>query len=208
LPYYFKTYQHEQVKCVACHSEDRVCRDEENNVVVTKFSHRIALKVNCGKCHSDPKVSHQLGLPKPEAIKKYNESIHGKALQKGNKDVPDCNYCHGKIHTPSKSLDVLTMCIGCHEDKEKMAKYGLSTYPVISYKESFHGIAQKYGQKGVSVCTDCHNTHDIRSKTTPNHPSIKLIFQRFVAAVIKLFIRTSVLIQFISNQPIKANGIQ
>lgn len=159
-----KMYRHDKVECIACHSEDKAYRDGKNHVVVNKFSHSVSSKIDCAKCHSK---NNQLGLPKTDPANEYKMSIHGIGLQKGIKDVPDCNYCHGRIHEPSKTMDTLKPCTQCHADEEKMAKYGLSTYPIISYKESFHGIAQKYGQKGVPVCIDCHNTHDIRAKDAP-----------------------------------------
>lgn len=154
-------YQHKQIECVACHSQDKVCTNEKNEIIVGTFSHNVTSKVDCAKCHSK---DNQLGLPKTNPAEEYKGSIHGMALQKGIKDVPDCDYCHGKMHEMSKPKDVLEFCTQCHNDEKKMAKYGLSTYPVTSYKESFHGIAHKYGQKGMPVCTDCHNTHDIRAK--------------------------------------------
>ncbi len=168
-----KMYQHEQIDCAACHSSDRVCRDEKDgkngkkHVIVNKFSHSVSSEVDCAKCHSK---DNQLGLPETDPANEYKGSVHGMALQKerkGIKDVPDCDYCHGRIHEPSKTRDILKLCTQCHADEGKMSKYGLSTYPIISYKESFHGIAHKYGQKGMPICIDCHNTHDIRSSNDP-----------------------------------------
>ncbi|MBU0702174.1 cytochrome c3 family protein [bacterium] len=159
-----KMYQHEQIECVSCHSQDKVCKNEQKHVVVNKFSHSVSSKVDCAKCHSK---DNQLGLPKTDPANEYKGSVHGMSLQKGMKDVPDCDYCHGRIHEPSKTKDTLKLCTQCHADEGKMAKYGLSTYPIISYQESFHGIAHKYGQKGMPICTDCHNTHDIRAGNDP-----------------------------------------
>ncbi|MBI4777685.1 hypothetical protein HY792_01990 [Candidatus Desantisbacteria bacterium] len=34
-------YQHKQVECAACHSRDKVCKNEKNRVVVNKFSHNL-----------------------------------------------------------------------------------------------------------------------------------------------------------------------
>ncbi|MFH0774924.1 MAG: cytochrome c3 family protein [bacterium] len=155
-----KSYSHKTVDCFACHSDETVCR-ENDQIVATKTSHNIVSRVDCAKCHFK---ENQLGLPKADPDTEYKGSIH---CAEGNKDTPDCKYCHGKLHEPSKTIDTLKLCSTCHSDEKKMAKYGLSTYPVTSYKESFHGIAQKYGQKGMPVCTDCHNTHDIRSKNDP-----------------------------------------
>ncbi|MBU1598865.1 hypothetical protein KKG61_01955 [bacterium] len=155
-----KGYSHKMVDCLACHSDETACR-EKDKVVATKTSHNIVLKVDCAKCHFK---ENQLGLPKADPATEYKGSVH---CAEGNKDTPDCKYCHGKLHEAPKTIDKLKLCIECHCDEKKMAKYGLSTYPVVSYKESFHGIAQKYGQKGMPVCTDCHNTHNIRAKNDP-----------------------------------------
>ncbi len=155
-----QSYSHKMVDCLACHSEEAVCK-EKNQTIATKTSHNVISNVDCAKCHFK---ENNLGLPKSDPATEYKGSIH---CAEGNKDTPYCKYCHGKLHEIPKKIHTLKLCSTCHSDEKKMAKYGLSTYPVISYKESFHGIAQKYGQRGMPVCTDCHNTHNIRGKDDP-----------------------------------------
>jgi len=48
-----------------------------------------------------------------------------------------------------------------------MRRYGLPTEQVTTYKESFHGVASKYGMTTVADCASCHGFHDIRPSSDP-----------------------------------------
>ena len=90
-----------------------------------------------------------------------------------NPDVPVCIDCH-KSHaiadprTQAWRLKSPETCGGCHTDKARMARYGLSPDVYTSYLDDFHGrsaslYAEQAGkpQKVVAVCVDCHGVHDI-----------------------------------------------
>ena len=68
----FEKSIHENNLCISCHS-DLKGKD---------FPHDKPLKVSCGNCHL-------------EQQKLYSESLHGKAVAKGDKLAPLCQDCHG-----------------------------------------------------------------------------------------------------------------
>ncbi|MEW5744331.1 MAG: cytochrome c3 family protein [Nitrospirota bacterium] len=114
----------------------------------------------------------------------YVQSVHGGALiSEHNEDVPICSDCH-KAHDISdpRTADfrntVPQLCGKCHENKEIMKKYGLSTSVVDSYLQDFHGVTLKFYRKkasarSIAVCTDCHGIHDITSTRGADAATIK-----------------------------------
>lgn len=49
---------------------------------------------------------------------------------------------------------IVELCSSCHEDPEKMARYGLE--PTWNLKDSFHWEAIKYGDPNAPNCITCH----------------------------------------------------
>ena len=127
----------------------------------------------CASCHED-------------IYEKYLDSVHGRALVgEENQDVPTCTYCHG-VHsigepgTTSFRLDIPSLCGDCHSDRERMAKYGLSTNVLDSYLKDFHGVTIRLAgeqdpvdESLEAVCTDCHGIHGIVSVKDPSSPVLK-----------------------------------
>ncbi|MBI5647667.1 MAG: cytochrome b/b6 domain-containing protein [Ignavibacteriae bacterium] len=117
----------------------------------------------CGKCH--------------QAIsKEYTASSHGIALREGVKDAPSCTDCHGehsilRPDDPSAAVNEKNVsariCTPCHSSVRLSEKYGISTGKVASYNASFHGLAQRGGQKEVANCASCHSVHNIRPSSDP-----------------------------------------
>lgn len=111
----------------------------------------------------------------------YESSIHGKALRDKEPDAPICTDCHTehaiKEHTDPKSSVFLTSvsvtCAQCHSNMDVIKKYGILANPVETYKESFHGVAIKFGARTVANCMSCHGAHDILPAANPRssiHP--------------------------------------
>jgi hypothetical protein len=141
------------------------------------FRQSVHGKGTCTSCHADAKVPHEklaavaCGRCHADAQKSYSQSTHGIVHAKGVKDVPGCDDCHGK-HDIRKAqdpkartfrLNIVEVCLKCHEDKVIEEKYGLPDQKVMAaYRESVHGRAQKRsGLLGAAVCTDCHGNHMI-----------------------------------------------
>lgn len=118
----------------------------------------------CAVCHSEVAV-------------KYRESIHAR------EDL-NCTTCHGgdaaaqienKAHsgdfreTPGRD-EIPQFCASCHSDPNQMRAYGLPVDQYALYMTSGHGRKFAAGDTAVAVCTDCHGTHRILSKTAADSP--------------------------------------
>lgn len=144
----------------------------------------------CQDCHGDHNVHkamypeskvYHLNVPKTcgrchlEIYAEYTTSIHGKLLKEANPDVPACTDCHGEHRifsheNPQSSIyatKVQETCSACHAEIGLMSKYGIEVKPVVTYQESFHGVASRYGMRTVANCASCHGVHDIRAPDDP-----------------------------------------
>jgi hypothetical protein len=144
--------------CTDCHGVHNIKPANEVGSTVSKA----LVSKTCGKCHK-------------ELYKVYHESIHGQALAKGIKDAPACTDCHGE-HTiqrptePTSSVyptHVVATCSKCHENVRIERKYGLPAHRLSTYIQSYHGVANKYGDTTVANCATCHTAHDIRPSSDP-----------------------------------------
>jgi len=145
--------------CIDCHGEHNIepVASKESPVYKT-----LEARV-CESCHLDnPDVRKRVG-PSAGFIAAYEQSVHGKALQKGNESAATCSNCHG-AHDMQKGSDPRSLvhkmnvpqtCGQCHADVKK------------TYEESVHGKAVLRGSKDSPVCTDCHGEHQILSPTDP-----------------------------------------
>ena len=146
--------------CQECHgSHDiRSHRDPTSNI------YRLNIPKDCGKCHA-------------KIYAEYLESIHGEAVYKDkNLDAPVCNDCHGKEHSIkapqdlSSRVSVLRIsesCSECHAAIGIVGKYGIDVEKTETYRDSFHGVANKFGLVTVANCASCHGIHDIRRQNDP-----------------------------------------
>lgn len=144
--------------CVDCHGAHAVSRPDRP---------RGRISQTCARCHRDVSTA-------------YASSVHGKALaEEGNPDVPTCTDCHRSHNvedprTAGFKLRTPELCATCHRDRNRMAKYGLSTAVYDTYVQEFHGMTARFTASGgkdaaafTAVCTDCHGVHDIRPAKDP-----------------------------------------
>jgi predicted CXXCH cytochrome family protein len=139
--------------CTDCHGAHNIQNPHERRAMVSR---------SCAACHT--KVYSQ-----------YRNSVHGKALiEEGNPDVPACADCHThhQIQPPGTArfrLNSPEMCIRCHGDAKRMAKYGISASVATTYLSDFHGVTASLQRASVSpevmvvTCVDCHGVHDMAS---------------------------------------------
>lgn len=130
---------HGKLPCNSCHLD------------VAGFPHRKVAHVKCFICH----FTGSMGAPK---VKEFKESIHGKALAKGNMGAANCQTCHGSHsilpardeRSMTSRRNVPVLCSGCHG-----AEYQ-------EYQRSIHGqeFIEKKNQRA-AVCVDCHMEHHL-----------------------------------------------
>jgi len=137
--------------CVACHGTNNVTR-------------AVAGPQFCATCHATE-------------VAQYRASIHGRARDHGNADVPTCQNCHGSAHaalpssdphSPVSKQNLPNTCGSCHSDPKLAAKYMFTEVrPVEAYRQSVHGRAIQQGNENAATCNDCHGTHDILPVSDP-----------------------------------------
>jgi hypothetical protein len=108
-------------------------------------------------------------------LKSYLTGIHGQDFKKGVKDAPICTDCHGE-HTifapdePSSSVNpihIAKTCSTCHENTRIERTFGLPASRLATFLDSYHGIANTYGDTTVANCATCHGAHDILPSSDP-----------------------------------------
>jgi hypothetical protein len=140
---------HEKKTCVDCHFD------------ISEIPHRERpRRVNCTHCHYKGNAE---GAPQSDGYLAYFDSVHGKAIARGNAKAPLCQDCHGS-HAILKAKNddsqvsqakVAETCGHCH----------IQIY--AHYKTSIHGVAVAKGIKEAPSCTGCHGEHKIYSPKDP-----------------------------------------
>jgi DnaJ-class molecular chaperone len=184
--------------CLACHGDKEVARKQLIYVDRASFSKSIHGKLKCVDCHSDvphtqpvsEKILHAKtlalvnctschyrgnpeGAPNFTPMQQYKTSVHGRASEKGDKDVATCSDCHGKHNIRAASdpdstiyrANIPRTCAVCHDNMQMVLKHNIHVeQPYAEYQQSAHGKALfKDGLVSMAaVCTDCHGVHDIQ----------------------------------------------
>jgi DnaJ-class molecular chaperone len=140
---------HEKKNCVDCHFD------------IGEIPHRERpRRVACTHCHYKGNAE---GAPQSDAYLAYFDSVHGKAIARGNVKAPLCQDCHGS-HSILKAKNeesavsqkkVAETCGHCH----------IEIY--AQYKTSIHGVAVAKGIKEAPSCTGCHGEHKIYGRLDP-----------------------------------------
>lgn len=145
--------------CASCHGSHFILPPSDARSQVFKRN----LPETCGTCHKNPDTAKKLGIKRPEAVKFYLESLHGKALvQNGLLAAPACTDCHSDSHTIRKASDPLSTvnranipktCGKCHSG------------PLSEFALGIHGKKLAEGDTKAPVCSDCHTAHQIVGPT-------------------------------------------
>jgi cytochrome b subunit of formate dehydrogenase len=145
--------------CTDCHEYHAIQSPKSSSSPINKFN----IPQTCGQCHGT--VSEE-----------FNQSIHGIALDRGNWLSPSCTDCHG-IHTikthldPSSSVSfkavASTTCAHCHAGVRLTSELGIAGKRVQSYRESYHGLANRFGTTTAANCASCHGVHNILPSSNP-----------------------------------------
>lgn len=171
--------RHADSICVTCHAKSGALKDYNHGVhsELGKNGRPAAGCTDCHQSHSGQPASAPVVCAKchESEFKGYASGSHGKAFMQGNTDVPSCVTCHGmhRILPPSdpkstvQPSKVAALCSDCHENEKLMKPYNLPTDRLKTYRHSFHGVANKYGERAVATCASCHGSHHVLPSSDP-----------------------------------------
>jgi predicted CXXCH cytochrome family protein len=129
---------HKNITCVECHPNAKEIPHPERKLASSRqFS--IAASEQCRQCHFDQ-------------YRQSLESVHAKAVGRGDLTAPTCVDCHGShLIEPSKEplTKVADTCGRCH------------TKTASIYAASVHGEDVAKNIADVPTCTDCHGAHEV-----------------------------------------------
>ncbi len=131
----------------------------------------------CGRCHGQRFLMESRGQTAQPFIS-YQESVHGRATEKGSQKAAVCTDCHGAhsilaandAKSPIYKFNVPATCGKCHADIDN------------TFMQSIHGAALARGNQMAPSCTDCHGIHSIKSPSDPNSPSAEKNVSRDMCA--------------------------
>jgi cytochrome b subunit of formate dehydrogenase len=145
--------------CVDCHG----AHDLKDRFDPSSPIYRMNIPETCGKCHYG-------------VFTIFRESVHGVALSRGVPDAPGCTDCHGEheirqADDPNSAVSFMAIsektCPSCHAAEKLAARYGVQTDKVKGYRDSFHGLSQRLGDRTVANCSSCHGVHEIFTTADP-----------------------------------------
>ena len=118
---------------------------------------RALIAETCGKCHGDKSVMQGSGISNRPFLS-YRESVHAKAMARGNTSAAVCTDCHNShdIEPASNAqssiakVNIPATCGKCHRTEAD------------EFVQSIHGQAVARGVSRAPVCTDCHGIHNIK----------------------------------------------
>src|SRR6266542_4520519 len=143
--------------------------------------------LQCQGCHGAGKTLPYLGGALFHSLQHtaYDKGFHAQAIGKSGKAATclDCHARNGDMTTiqpasePRSTINranIAVTCGRCHGDKSVMQGSGISDRPFLSYRESVHAQAIARGNTRAAVCTDCHNSHDIRAASDTQSSIFKI----------------------------------
>ena len=117
---------------------------------------RANIAETCGRCHGDKSVMQGSGISN-QVFLSYRESVHAKAIARGNMSAAVCTDCHNSHdiepaanqQSSIAKVNIPNTCGKCHRSEAN------------EFIESVHGQAVVRGVSRAPVCTDCHGIHNI-----------------------------------------------
>ena len=151
----------------------RLCVDCHTDMRGQTFPHKSgAARVRCSSCHF---MGNPVGAPVLGSVTEYADSVHGRAVKRGDPDAPRCASCHGshdirRPADPQSSVyrtNIPNTCGKCHGNADFLKRHNIpvkGSYKI--YRESVHGRTADH-QPPHAVCTDCHGAHTIKAGDDP-----------------------------------------
>jgi len=117
---------------------------------------RANIAATCGRCHGDQSVMQGSGISN-QVFLSYRESVHAKAMARGNTSAAICTDCHSaheilpasNAQSSIAKVNIPNTCGKCHSAEAN------------EFMQSVHGQAVARGVSRAPVCTDCHGIHNI-----------------------------------------------
>lgn len=117
---------------------------------------RANIAATCGRCHGDQSVMQGSGISN-RVFLSYRESVHAKAMARGNMSAAVCTDCHtahdilpaSNAQSSIAKVNIPATCGKCHSAEAN------------EFMQSVHGQAVARGVSRAPVCTDCHGIHNI-----------------------------------------------
>jgi len=117
---------------------------------------RANIAATCGRCHGDQSVMQGSGISN-QVFLSYRESVHAKAMARGNTSAAVCTDCHSaheilpasNAQSSIAKVNIPNTCGKCHNAEAN------------EFMQSVHGQAVARGVSRAPVCTDCHGIHNI-----------------------------------------------
>jgi cytochrome b subunit of formate dehydrogenase len=173
-------------QCGSCHS--RVAQNFSLSVHALAAKQGNAMAPNCSACHGDvhevalttsaafrQSVPNLCGVCHSDIADQYKASVHGAAVAEGVVAAPVCTTCHGEHQilppqnaaSPVYPRNIPATCGQCHGNVLLNRRFGLPPDRVVSFQDSFHGMALKAGNETVANCSSCHGVHNILPSSDP-----------------------------------------
>jgi len=123
---------------------------------------RLNIAKTCGSCHGSSSVMDGTGISNRPFVS-YQESVHARAILRGNTKAAVCTDCHNshdimpasEAGSPIFKANISKTCGQCHSNI------------AAEYNQSVHGEAVARGVSRSPVCTDCHGIHNIKPHIDP-----------------------------------------
>jgi cytochrome b subunit of formate dehydrogenase len=141
--------------CQDCHGSHGIASTRELNSPLQ----RAHLAATCGACH-------------PEEAEQVDQSVHGRALARGEREAPTCTDCHSEhqievLRGASPIRLSQQICSRCHDSERINSKYSLPSDRLETFLESYHGLSARFGSTRAANCASCHGAHLILPSTDP-----------------------------------------
>jgi cytochrome b subunit of formate dehydrogenase/nitrate/TMAO reductase-like tetraheme cytochrome c subunit len=146
--------------CVSCHGDAHSILPASDPKSPVYHSN---IPTTCGACHGQKFLMESTGNSAQPFVS-YQQSVHGRAVEKGSQQAAVCTDCHGShsilpandASSLINKFNVPATCGKCHA--------GVQTV----FMQSIHGQALARGNGLAPDCTDCHGIHTIKASSDPS----------------------------------------
>ena len=144
--------------CLDCHTRNSDLTTILPSSDPKSTINRANVAETCGRCHGDKSMMQGSGISDRPFLS-YRESVHAKAMARGNTSAAVCTDCHNShdilpasnAQSTIAKPNIPTTCGKCHATES------------AEFIQSVHGQAVTRGVSRAPACTDCHGIHNIKA---------------------------------------------